>query len=278
MDEYLRFLSAYFGADEVSVYARLFAIIDQVELEQYEQNFGAIIAHSEFADTATVCDEWHMLSIQYVKTISEALGIFFNNELPLSKMLDILEVIISIEFREDKSEIDFILEDDTLDNKEKLVSVISFFSVIDEFDIRLGIDRVNNACIRGLTHVSVESGDLFDDIEPTLTQPPLAKNIRYLINDNPNFIILEEVKSGLAFNLTVENYLSLYWSKIEKLKDTKLILRELCAIVLISDTPPHEMLAKLREIFAGKFTDIQMVRTANNLINSEFMPILAQKT
>lgn len=277
MDEYLRFLSAYFGADEVATYARLFEIIDQVGLEQYEQNFGAVIAHADISDTATVCDEWHMLSVTYAKTIAAGIGIFLTDEVPLSTMLDILSTVLSIEFRDDRFGIDYILEDDDLDNKQKLVAIITYFSVIDEHDLLVGIDRVNNSCIRGLQNVSMENGNLFDDIIQVTATPPLAKNIRFLINDDPKFIVLEEVKSGLALGLTVENYLSLYWEKIVALSDTKAILRELCAIVLISNTPPHEMLAKMRDIFAGKFNDIQAIKAANLLINSEFAPVLAQK-
>lgn len=276
MDEYVKFMSSIFGADEVAVYTRILNIAEQVGLEQYDQDFGSIMFKADEADTCTLSQEWHSASLNIVNILFKGIGIFTTDEVPLSVLTDILEVVLDIENREDRSEIYYILEDTDLDNKEKLIKVIMYFSVIDEHDLLLAIDRVHNGCIRALIKLVDQNQEKYSDIEMPTVLPPLVKNVRLLIDDNPNFIILDELKSGLAVGQSIEHYLNVYWNKIEAM-EPRAMLREMCAMILISNVQPHNMLNTLRKIFADKFEDLGTIKRANDIINEIFAPVLKHK-
>lgn len=275
--DYLNFMSSIYGPDEVDRYTRVFDLADRFEVDQYKQQFEEIIAHSDVIDPNMLHDEWHSACINLVRIILKGLGIFTTVDSELPFLLELAETLQDIEYREDRANIEYILNDTDLDNKEKLIQSLTYFSTIDEFELSTNIENVHNGIIKALAKVSLENEDLFEDIEIKVKLPPLIKNVRLLINEDPNFIILEHIKAGLALGLPYQNYLNMFWEKIIK-QSPENVLRELSAIMLISDTPPHEMLSELRKIIGAQFTDLKMIKYMNEIVVAKFAPILIQKS
>lgn len=274
-DFYKEFLTAIFGVGEIEKYERVCRLIDQSEVEEYQQCFEEIIAHSDVVDANRLRDEWHEASFTVLKTLLKGIGVIPSPEAEFVPLLDIAEVVFGIENREDKSGILDILQDADLDNSDKFVQVIEFFSEIDHFDIALNIETVHNGFFKALQKLAEPDSKGNEEIERNPI-PPLAKNVRLMIDDNPSFILLQEVKAGLALGLDVEIYVSKYWESISKL-EPKYLLRELAAAVFFSNTPPHEMLDKLRQLITGHVTDEAVVRQLMVLVTDDIAPILQKK-
>jgi len=249
--------------DRVDQYRRVFKLVQDYEIEQFEPELTDLAMSAEMYEPDDIADLFHTKIFNYLKTIIGMHDIQINENSPLGDLIVIAESIQALQQWDDHDAIVRITEVNN-EPEEKFAELIHMVSHVSETAVFTMVDYISPAFIKKLQEIHVRS--MKSDKETNTENEALLNQLKIVnVFVKGQALGLSLLKRGVPIGVQIMFYIELLKAQFETMQDEALA-KELFVLLHMSEDTYNNTVEGFSKISDILFDDLNKITKIKTLV------------